>query len=84
MFPYYIYIPVNDNGKDIVLTGPDFVGLIIFIVWVIATTCVTELLTLDIQDQVFSDNKQDIKKHTIELIVLIAIGLIILAVAVTE
>lgn len=71
---YYIPVPVDDKGTN--LTGPEFVGMIIFIVWFITTLCVAVELALDIEDRVFSDNKQDKKRHTIELIVLIAIGII--------
>lgn len=77
--PHYIYIPVSDNEKGAALTGPQVAGMLIFIIWLITTACVAEELALDIEDRVFSDNKQDIKRHTIELITLIAIGLIILA-----
>lgn len=72
--PVYYYIPVDDKGAN--LTGPQFAGLIVFIVWLIATLFVAEELALDIEDRVFSDNKQDKKRHAIELIVLIAIGII--------
>lgn len=71
---YYIPIPVDDKGAN--LTGPQFAGLIVFIVWLIATLFVAEELALDIEDRVFDDNKQDKKRHAIELIVLIAIGII--------
>ena len=84
MVPYYyhifytpVYIPADDRGAN--LTGAEFVGLISFIVWLITTGCVAEELA---DDRLFSDNKQDIKRHTIELIVLIAIGLITLAAAI--
>lgn len=82
MIPYYIYIPVpaDDNGSK--LTGPELVwltvGLIIFLVWFSAVLWVAVELALDIDDRLFSDNKQDTKRHTIELIVLIAIAVIAL------
>ena len=87
MIPYYyhifytpVYIPADDKGTS--LTGPEFVGLISFIVWFSAVLYVALIIPLDIQDRVFSDNKQDIKRHTIELIVLVAIGVITLAAAI--
>ena len=68
---YYIPVPVDDKGTN--LTGPEFVGLIIFMIifaaWAIAVIFL-------FQDLMFDDNKQDKKRHTIELIVLIAIGII--------
>ena len=77
MIPYYIYIPIPADDKGSNLTGPEFVGLlvglIIFCVWFIAVFCVSVELALD-----FDDNKQDRKRHTIELIALIAIGVIAL------
>lgn len=76
MIPYYIYIPVSDNEKGTKLTGPEFVGLTIFFVWFSAVLYVAVILSLDIQDRVFGDNKQDIKRHAIELVVLVAIGVI--------
>lgn len=78
--PIYYYIPVPADDKGTKLTGPEFVGLITFFVWIIAVAVVAEFLALDIENRVFGDNKQDIKRHTIELIVLLAIGLITLAV----
>ena len=68
---YYIPIPVDDKGAN--LTGAEFVGLIIFCVWLLAVGLVIDQLILDSLD---TDNKQDKKRHTIELIVLIAIGII--------
>lgn len=72
---YYIPIPADDKGSD--LTGPEFVGLIvgliIFCVWLIAVGLVIDQLILDSLD---TDNKQEKKRHKIELIVLIAIGVI--------
>lgn len=79
--PVYYYIPVPADDKGACLTGTEFVGLIIFVVWFIATLFVAMRLALDIDDQLFSDNKQDIKRHTIELIVLIAIGVTLIAAA---
>ena len=76
MIPYYIYIPVPADDKGTKLTGPEFVGLTIFFAWFSAVLYVAVILSLDIQDRVFGDNKQDIKRHAIELIVLIAIGII--------
>lgn len=76
LFPVYYYIPIPVDDKGANLTGPQFAGLIVFIVWLIATLFVAEELALDIEDRVFSDNKQDRKRHAIELIVLIAIGII--------
>lgn len=84
MTPYYyhifytpVYIPVDGKGAN--LTGPELVGLTIFFVWFSAVLYVAVILSLDIQDRVFGDNKQDIKRHAIELVVLIAIGVIALA-----
>lgn len=68
---YYIPIPVDDKGTN--LTGPQFAGLIVFLVILAAWALATILL---FQDLMFDDNKQDKKRHTIELIVLIAIGII--------
>lgn len=77
MIPYYIYIPIPADDKSTNLTGPEFVGLIIFMVivaaWLLAVGLVIDQLILDSLD---TDNKQDKKRHTIELIVLIAIGII--------
>ncbi len=64
---YYIPIPVDDKGTS--LTGAESVSLIIFCAWLLAAGLVIIKLMLD-------DNKQDKKRHTIELIVLIAIGMI--------
>lgn len=71
--PVYYYIPIPADDKGTSLTGPQLAGLIIFCVWLIAVDVVAEDLA---DDRLFSDNKQDIKRHTIELIVLIAIGVI--------
>lgn len=71
--PVYYYIPVTVDDKETNLTGPEFVGLIIFCVWLIAVGLVIDQLILDSLD---TDNKQEKKKHKIELIVLIAIGVI--------
>lgn len=68
---YYIPVPVDDKGTN--LTGPEFVGLIIFMIIFAAWAIVVIFL---FQDLMFDDNKQDKKRHTIELIVLIAIGII--------
>lgn len=73
MIPYYIYIPVSDNGKHTDLTWTQAVGLIVLlallVTWITAIYCV-------IDDLIWDDNKQDKIKHTIELIVWIAIGVI--------
>lgn len=68
MIPYYIPIPADDRGAN--LTGAEFVGLIILFAWVLAMILIFDQLNFD-------DNKQDKKRHKIELIVfvLIAIGM---------
>ena len=78
MIPYYyhiyytpVYIPVDDKGTN--LTGPQFVGLIIFMV-ILTAWALAVILTSD--QLLFDDNKRDKKRHTIELIVLVAIGVI--------
>lgn len=78
LFPVYYHVPIPVDGKS--LTGPEFVGLIFFLVilaaWALAVILLSERLEFD------DNNKQDKKKHAIELIVLIAIGLITLAAAI--
>lgn len=71
--PVYYYIPIPVDDKETNLTGPQFAGLIVFLVILAAWALATILL---FQDLMFDDNKQDKKRHTIELIVLIAIGII--------
>lgn len=80
MIPYYyhifytpVYIPADDRGAN--LTGAEFVGLIIFLV-ILATWTLAVILTCD--QLLFDDNKQDKKRHAIELIalILIPIGII--------
>lgn len=82
MIPYYyhifytpVYIPADDRGAN--LTGAEFVGLIIFLV-ILATWTLAVILTCG--QLLFDDNKQDKKRHAIELIVLVAIGVIALGV----
>lgn len=71
LFPVYYHVPIPVDDSS--LTGPQLVGLIIFMVIVAAWAAAVILLFGRL---VFDDNKQDKKRHTIELIVLIAIGII--------
>lgn len=72
MTSYYYYIPVYIPVDDNSVTGPEAVGLIIlliiFFVWAVAVILLFGRL-------VFDDGEQDKKRHTIELIALIAIGI---------
>lgn len=68
---YYILVPVDDSN----LTGPQLAGLIVFCAWLLAVGLVIIQLLLDRTNRLYSDNKQDKKRHTIELIILIAIGI---------
>lgn len=66
---YYIPVPVDDSN----LTDAETVGLIILLIILFAWAVAIILLFGRIM---FDDNKQDKKRHTIELIALIVIGII--------
>lgn len=68
------YVPASDNCKDVALTGPLATLEPIVFIWCIAMWALVIALIYDI-------NGQDKERHTIEAIVLIVTGLILVALA---